>query len=114
MREHEFDIGYRILDDDLLDSNGRRCGKVDDIELEGKPGEPAYISAILAGPGAWEHRLPKLLRPLALKLFGRGVKKIPWAEVDDITAVVELKSTADELGLGQGDVQPWIESLPGA
>jgi hypothetical protein len=40
------------------------------------------------------------------------MKRVPWSEVDDITAVVELKSTADELGLGQGDVQPWLASLP--
>jgi sporulation protein YlmC with PRC-barrel domain len=103
MRENEFDVGYRILDDDLIDSEGRRCGKVDDVEIEGSPGEPAYLKAIVVGPGAWSGRLPGPLRGLAAKLFRGDVVRVPWAEVDDITAVVKLKRPARELRLGRGE-----------
>jgi hypothetical protein len=85
---------------------------VDDIEIEGQPGGEAYVSAILAGPGAWEERLPSTLGRLASRLFGGDVQRIPWDEVSDINVRVELKRAANELGLGGGDVQRWMEKLP--
>jgi sporulation protein YlmC with PRC-barrel domain len=114
VREDEFDVGYRILDDDLLDSEGRRCGKVDDVEIEGNPGEPAHLSAIVAGPGAWPNRLPRSLRGLGSKLFGGDVVLVPWSAVDDITAVVKLNHPAKELRLGGGDdrARPLLEWIP--
>jgi sporulation protein YlmC with PRC-barrel domain len=116
VKENEFDVGYRILDDDLLDSEGRRCGKVDDVEIEGKPGEPAHLSAIVVGPGAWPGRLPGPLRGPAEKLFARDVVRVPWSAVDDITSVVKLNKTAKELRLGSGDdnARPLLEWLPGS
>jgi sporulation protein YlmC with PRC-barrel domain len=103
MRENEFDVGYRILDDDLIDSEGRRCGKVDDVEIEGSPGEPAHLKAILVGPGTWPRKLPGPLRKYAASLFRGNVVRVPWSEVEDITAVVNLKRPARELRLGRGD-----------
>jgi sporulation protein YlmC with PRC-barrel domain len=116
MKENELDVGYRLLDDDILDSEGRRCGKVDDIEIEGKPGEPAHLSAIVVGPGAWQNRLPRSLRGFASKLFQRDVVLVPWSAVDDITAVVELNRPAKELRLGSGDdrARPLLDWLPGS
>jgi sporulation protein YlmC with PRC-barrel domain len=103
LRENEFDVAYRVLDDDLIDSEGRRCGKVDDIEIEGSLGAEAHLSAIVSGPGAWSGRLPRALQPLAQRLFGGRVVRVPWSEVDDITAVVTLKRPARDLRLGRGD-----------
>jgi hypothetical protein len=103
MREDEFDVGYRVLDDDLIDANERRCGKVDDIELEGEPGKPTHVAAILAGPGAFTHRLPGPLAGFGRRLWGEEMTRVPWEEVEDITAVVNLKRPSDELGLGRGD-----------
>ena len=116
MKEHEFDIGYRILDDDLIDSEGRRCGKVDDVEIEGSFGEEAHIAAIVAGPGAWPGRLPGFLREIAQKVFAREVVRVPWSAVDDVSAVVKLNKTASELRLGRGDdrARPLIDWLPGS
>jgi sporulation protein YlmC with PRC-barrel domain len=116
MREDEFDIGYRVLDDDLIDSNGRRCGKVDDIELDGKPGESTHVTAILAGPGAFTNRLPAALARFARRFLGEGVVRVPWQEVEDITAVVNLKRPGEELGLGRGDDEAGrlVGRLPGA
>ena len=116
MKEDEFDVGYRILDDDLVDSEGRRCGKVDDVEIAGHVGEPAHLRAIVAGPGAWPNRLPEFARGLATKLFAGAVVRVPWEAVGDITAVVELNQTARELRLGRGDdlARPLLEWLPGS
>jgi sporulation protein YlmC with PRC-barrel domain len=103
MRENEFDIGYRILDDDLIDCDGLRCGKVDDVEIDGEPGGEARISAILVGPGAGARRLRGRLQRLAKRVFGDEVVRVDWEEIEDIDTVVRLKRSAEELGLGAGD-----------
>ena len=117
----EMDLVYRVLDDDLIDVNGRRCGKVDDIEIDGEPGKPAHVTAILSGIGLWRDRLPRPLRGLGRRLFpqpvlGRNVIRVPWSKVEEITAVVRLREPAPELGLGQGDddLAPLIERIPGS
>ena len=46
----EIDLAYRLLDLDLVDSEGLRCGKVDDLELTGGPGEVTYVAAIVSFP----------------------------------------------------------------
>ncbi len=62
MEHPELDLAYRLLDLDLIDSEDRRCGKVDDLELSGGPGQPTYVAAIIAGPGALPARFPRRLR----------------------------------------------------
>ena len=63
MREDEMDLVYRVLDDQLVDATGRRCGRVDDLEIDARFGEPAYVTRILSGPGAWPGRLPRRCPP---------------------------------------------------
>jgi sporulation protein YlmC with PRC-barrel domain len=111
----QIDIGLKILDHQILDRDGRRCGNVDDIEIEGGPGETARVSAILVGPGVWPQRAG-LIGRLASWIGGGGRTRIPWEEVADIESHVQLRKTAEELRLGRGDdrVRPWIEKIPGA
>lgn len=117
----EIDLAYRILDDDLIDAAGRRCGKVDDLELTGEPGEPAHLSAILCGRAVLADRLPRRIRRLARRILGepvlgRTLLRVPWQEVDDISAVVKLRKDAPELGLARGEreVESFVGKLPGA
>jgi sporulation protein YlmC with PRC-barrel domain len=116
MRDDEFDIGYWLLDDELIDRDGRRCGRVDDLEFDGEPGEQAVLAAILCGPGAWCQRVPRPFRPLVQRLFGEAITRVPWEEVADITVVVNLKRRAEDLCLGQGDdrVGRVVRGLPGS
>jgi sporulation protein YlmC with PRC-barrel domain len=116
MREHEFDIGYRILDDDLIDCDGLRCGKIDDVEIEGEPGGEARISAILVGPGAGARRLPERLQRVAKRIFGDEVVRVEWEEIEDVDTVVRLKRSAEELGLGAGDrrLGEFVGRIPGS
>ena len=105
---HPVDLVYRILDDQLVDVDGRRCGRADDLEFDGGLGEPPKLDAIISGSGSWHRRLPRPLRHAGERAFGGGVVgrdviRIPWDQVDDIGAVVKLKAKARELGLGQGD-----------
>ena len=103
MDHAEIDLAYRLLDLDLVDREGRRCGKVDDLELSGRPGEPSYVAAIIAGPGALPARFPRRLRRHAARIFRGGKTRVSWKVVDGVDATVELTSTAAQLGLAQGD-----------
>jgi len=116
MREHEFEVSYRLLDAQLIDRDGRRCGRVDDIEIEGEPGSPAHLAAILSGPGAFSARVPRGLRPLSSRLLGDDVVEVPWDAIEDIAEVVQLQRTGDELGLGSGDTAAAriVSRIPGS
>jgi sporulation protein YlmC with PRC-barrel domain len=103
MAGEELDLAYRLLDLDLVDREGVRCGKLDDIELDGSPGEPTYVAAILSGPAVPPARFPRRVRGLARRLFKGRPTRVPWDQVEDFAAVVELGQTAAELGLGEGD-----------
>jgi sporulation protein YlmC with PRC-barrel domain len=99
------DLGYRVLDQELVDVNGRRCGRVDDVELAG---DPLRATALLVGPGVYPGRLPARLGKLARRLvgpevIGRNVVRVPWDEIDEIDVAVRLRRPARELGLGRGD-----------
>jgi sporulation protein YlmC with PRC-barrel domain len=111
----QIDIALKILDHQILDLDGRRCGNVDDIEIDGGPGEAPRVTAILVGPGVWPQRAGWVGR-LASWIGGGGRTRVPWEEVADIESHVQLRKTAQELGLGKGDdrVRPWIERIPGA
>jgi sporulation protein YlmC with PRC-barrel domain len=111
----QIDIALKVLDHQILDRDGRRCGNVDDLEIEGGSGETARVTAILVGPGVWPQRAGWIGR-LAGWIGGGGRTRVPWEEVADIESHVQLRKTAKELGLGRGDdrVRPWIEKIPGA
>jgi sporulation protein YlmC with PRC-barrel domain len=103
-------LGHNILDHQLLDKDGRRCGNVDDLAIEGDE-----VVAILSGPGVWPQRSPWLGR-LAGWIGGSSRVRIPWDEVTKIDSAVHLRRTAPEYGLGKGDdrLRPFIERIPGA
>jgi hypothetical protein len=109
------DLGLNVLDHQLVDSEERRCGKVDDLALEGGPGEELRVTAILCGPGVWRARAG-LIGRIASWLGGGGRSSIPWAEIEEIRSHVKLRKRAPELGLGRGDdrLQPYIAKIPGA
>lgn len=98
-------VAHRLLDEQILDSEGRRCGRVDDIELRGSP---PRISALLVGEALYPRRLPPWLYGLARRVagperWGARALRIPWEEVDEVNAAVHLRGKAEELGLGHGD-----------
>jgi hypothetical protein len=106
------DLALGVLDHQLVDSEKRLCGKVDDLELGGvAEGEPVVV-ALLTGPPAWRGR-GRLGRLAAWIARGRTVR-VPWEEVAEIGVDVCLRKPAAELRLGRGDdrARPWIERLP--
>jgi hypothetical protein len=110
----ELDLALGVLDHQLLDANGRRCGKADDLELEQLAGGELRVVAVLSGPGTWRGR--GRLGGLAARLAGRGVVSVAWEEVEGLDSALRLRRRAAELGLGSGDdrVARWISRIPGA
>jgi len=103
--EGEILVVHRLLDEQILDSEGKRCGRVDDIEFRGSP---PRVAALLVGEGLYPRRLPQWLRGPARKLagperWGANVLRVPWEEVDRIGSALHLRGKAEELGLGEGD-----------
>jgi sporulation protein YlmC with PRC-barrel domain len=98
-------IAHRLLDEQVLDSDGKRCGRIDDLELRGSP---PRVTALLIGEGLYPRRLPRRLRKAARRIvgperWGANVMRVPWQEVDRIDAAVHLRGKAEEHGLGEGD-----------
>jgi len=110
----EIDLGLGLLDHQLVDSEGRRCGKVDDLELEGVRSGRPRVAAILVGASAWRGR--GRLGRLAAWIVGGRLVRVPWDEVAEVTAEVVLRRAAHELGLGRGDdrARAIVERLPGS
>jgi sporulation protein YlmC with PRC-barrel domain len=96
----DVDIALGILDHQLLDADTANCGKVDDLEISGLNGGTPEVTEILVGGTAWRSRGP-LGRLVAQ--FSRNAVHVPWTEVESVTSVVKLRSTARELGLGRAD-----------
>jgi sporulation protein YlmC with PRC-barrel domain len=109
------DLGLAVLDRQLIDSKDRRCGNVDDLALEGGPGEALEVIAILSGPGVLRNRAPLVGRLAAWIGGGRRIR-IPWDEVVEVGAHVKLRKPAQTYGLGRGDdrLRPLIEKIPGS
>ena len=108
-------IGRNVVDHQLLDKDGRRCGNVDDLAIEGGAGETAVVVAILSGPGYWPQRAG-LLGRVAGWIGGSNRVRVPWEEVANLDSAVNLRGTAPDYGLGKGDdrLRPYFERIPGA
>jgi sporulation protein YlmC with PRC-barrel domain len=109
----EIDIALSVLDHQLVDGDGKNCGKVDDLEIAGLDGDSPEVVEIIVGGNAWRSR--GLLGRLAARLSGNAVH-VPWAEVDSVSSVVTLKRSAAALRLNRGDAR-WaslVGKLPGS
>jgi sporulation protein YlmC with PRC-barrel domain len=110
----QVNLGLRLLDDQLLDSDDHRCGRVDDVQLKGSAGSRTEISALLAGPGAWSDKLRRPFSQLAAGLAPDYMHVIPWSEVTRVGTAVRLSKPAKELGLETRDGRnvQWVDAPP--
>ncbi len=105
-------LALEILDHQLVDAEGRHCGKVDELELSDLDRGTPEVTELLVGGNAWRSR--GFLGRLAARFAGAAVH-VPWSEVESVSSVVKLKRTAAELRLDRGD-ERWgklIAKLPG-
>jgi sporulation protein YlmC with PRC-barrel domain len=108
------DLGLRLLDDQLLDSDQHRCGRVDDVQLKGKPGSRTDVSALLVGPGAWTTRLRQPFSYVVDGFSPDHMHVIPWSEINAVGTAVHLSHSARELGLETNDGRSvqWVGAPP--
>jgi sporulation protein YlmC with PRC-barrel domain len=111
----EVDLGLGVLDHQLVDSEGRRCGKVDDLEITGIGDKQPVVEAIVVGVSAWRGR-GLVARLAASAARRRRAVLVPWDEVDELASGVVLRHRAHELRLGRGDdrARRFVEWLPKA
>jgi sporulation protein YlmC with PRC-barrel domain len=122
------DLGKHVVDKELLDKEGWRAGKVDDLVLEIP--EPSHegsslpeVVAIMTGPLALSQNLPRPVYWLARHLYHllglsdpRPVE-IPWTKVTEIDVVVHVDIERDDVGLtafADAVYRRFIARLPGA
>jgi sporulation protein YlmC with PRC-barrel domain len=107
------DVAVGLLDHQLVDCDGRRCGNVDDLELDLAKREPT-VDAILVGPPVWRNR--GLLGRLASMIVPGRAVRVPWSEVEKIDSAVHLRKRAAEYGLGRGDdrARRLVDWIPGS
>jgi sporulation protein YlmC with PRC-barrel domain len=110
----QLDLGLRLLDDQLLDVDDHRCGRVDDIQLKGEPGSQTAVAALLVGPGSWNARLRRPFADLVEGLAPDYMHVIAWKEVAQVGTAVRLARTAAELGLEASDGRnvQWVGAPP--
>lgn len=91
-----------LLDLPIVDSEGRQCGVVDDIELEEVRGG-LKVRALLVGPGAYRQRLPGWMYRLVATLAGDRIVRVPWDAIGTIGSRVQLNRTANQQGLHRAE-----------
>jgi sporulation protein YlmC with PRC-barrel domain len=114
MDSTQLNLGLRILDDQLIDAEEERFGRVDDIELAGAPGRETHVGALIVGAGAWRWRVPRRLAGLTSALTPNFVRRIPWELVREIDpGVVRIATTKGELGFGTAHHvgARWVDEL---
>jgi len=92
-----------LLDLPLLDVDGKYCGIVDDVELQGGAGKDLELKALQVGPGAYRGRMPSWLMSLVKAFAGERIVNVPMNKVRNIGAVVHLDCPAAELGLDRSE-----------
>ena len=116
------DAYLSLLDRQILTSDGRMVGKVDDVELELRDDGRLYVTALLNGPGALAPRLGGALGTIMhstwSRLTGRTEPaRIDWSQVAHLTSAVELGVSADAVPIDGFEV--WVRgrliaALPGS
>jgi sporulation protein YlmC with PRC-barrel domain len=93
-----------LLDLPLYDTEGKYCGIVDDVELQGGPGRELQLKALLIGPGAYSGRMPAWAMRIVAKLAGNRLTRVPMDKVRTIQSAVHLECPGRDLGLQKGDI----------
>ena len=118
------DLLRDVLDNQLVDRNGIRMGKVDGLVAELRDGAPPRLAFVEIGAVALARRLgPRAGRWVAglwARLGGERARephRVPWSKVRDVGLDVDLDLDVEETSVN--DWQDWlrnrvIDRIPGA
>ena len=121
--EPRMQLGKHVLDKGVLDRDGLRCGKVDDLLVEvPDDGSPPYLVALVTGPTAFSHTVGRPAVWMARTLYRLlGLRdphpvQVPWEQVASIDVVVRLAvdSEGTPLQAFPDAVRRLVARVPGA
>src|SRR5256885_3713284 len=116
-------LAREVLDKEILDCDGFKGGKVDDLLLELRDGEPPVVRAILTQHGALACHLGRPIAHLSDWLrrtvlgLGPDVRpvEIGWEHVTRIDVTVHIDLDREQAGLMRSEQaiwERWISRLP--
>lgn len=116
-------LAHEVLDKEILDRDGFKGGKVDDLLLELRDGEPPVVRAILTQHGAVAQvlggRAARWGAWLRVRTLGLGADVAPieigWEHVTRIDVTVHVDIDRHEGGLMRSERavwERWISRLP--
>lgn len=120
------ELGMMVVDKEILDHNGLRAGKVDDLLLRmPDPGSGTLpeVVALVTGPTALSRNFSRPMRWLVRSIYRLlGLKdphpaEIGWTHVRRIGVVIEIdvdRTAGGWSALGDVVNRRFIERLPGA
>ena len=116
------DVVRDVLDQRVVDRNGREMGRVDGVLLDQHPGRPPRLAAILIGPSVLGDRLhPRLGRVVKaleqrLGLDRDRPTRINFAEIDDIDDKVRVRVGIGDTAAAAVEqrIRRWLLKLPGS
>jgi sporulation protein YlmC with PRC-barrel domain len=114
------DLVRDLLDNQVVDRNGREMGRVDSIVLEVRARTPLRVVAIEIGPAVLAHRVrPILGRWVAALEHAFGVDKgrpvrIPFGEILDTRdhVKVDLAFSGTAAATIEQRLRRWISAIP--
>jgi sporulation protein YlmC with PRC-barrel domain len=117
---HGLHLAHDVLDAQLMDRRGERIGRVDELVLELREGEPARVVAILVGGAPRAARIGRWmvwLRRLWHRSSHDDTSRIPFSAVQCIGETVHAE--VDGHTLSSSRVERWLAEqvickIPGA
>lgn len=121
---HGMDAYLELMDRQLVDSEGRMLGKVDDVELEEREDGRLVVSGLLTGPGALGPRLGGALGTMVTSTWSRlsgcpadQPRRVDFSLVSEIGTVVRLAFSRESSDLD--GFEKWVRdrvigAIPGA
>ena len=116
------DIIRDVLDNQIVDRNQRKMGKVDGIIIELSDGQPPRLAYLETGATTLAHRLHPRLAYWVAAIEGKwGAKnsqpyRIPWSKIRDVGIDVEVDVEAEQtsaLAYEQWLREQVIKRIPG-
>jgi sporulation protein YlmC with PRC-barrel domain len=111
-----------VLDKQIVDKDGSKAGKVDDLLLEIPDDGPPEVIAILTGPNSavsqlprWIQHLTNWIRTSLLQIDRTEPAEVDWSHVTRIDVVVHIDLDRRKAGLVRSQEriwERWIEPLP--
>jgi sporulation protein YlmC with PRC-barrel domain len=116
------DVVNRILDQPVVDRDGREMGRVDGILLEWRADAPPRLTSLLIGPSVLGSRLhPALGRWITWVEQRFGVSEgrptqIPFSAIDRVRGTIMLAISVRDTAVNvvEERLRSWLLKLPGS